>query len=122
MAPGGMAAAPRTQSSKTCCVERERKRRQRKRRREHWAHPGIVLAPPTADTRSFYGSCDVGDPDSEGSHEVQAHGMTADKLLTSREREVLRLLADGHSNREVAARLFISMRTAEFHRSNIQKK
>jgi DNA-binding CsgD family transcriptional regulator len=35
---------------------------------------------------------------------------------------VLRLLADGHTNREVATKLYISIRTAEFHRRNIQRK
>jgi DNA-binding NarL/FixJ family response regulator len=47
---------------------------------------------------------------------------TGDVLLTSRELEVLRLLAEGYTNREVAAQLYISTRTAEFHRSNIQRK
>ena len=44
------------------------------------------------------------------------------EVLTERELEVLRLLADGYTNREVAEQLFISTRTAEFHRTNIQRK
>lgn len=43
-------------------------------------------------------------------------------VLTERELEVLRLLAGGHTNREVGERLYISTRTAEFHRRNIQRK
>jgi len=43
-------------------------------------------------------------------------------VLTERELEVLRLLASGHTNREVAAQLYISTRTAEFHRTNIRRK
>jgi len=43
-------------------------------------------------------------------------------VLTERELEVLRLLAGGHTNREVGERLYISTRTAEFHRGNIQRK
>ncbi len=43
-------------------------------------------------------------------------------MLTERELEVLRLLASGHTNREVAAQLYISTRTAEFHRTNIRRK
>jgi DNA-binding NarL/FixJ family response regulator len=39
--------------------------------------------------------------------------------LTAREQEVLRLVAAGHSNREIAAELFISHRTASVHVSNI---
>lgn len=42
--------------------------------------------------------------------------------LTCRETEVLRLLADGASNKEVARQLDISVRTAETHRQNIKNK
>ncbi len=43
-------------------------------------------------------------------------------LLTTREREVVQLLAEGRSNKEVADRLGISARTAEGHRSEIMRK
>lgn len=42
--------------------------------------------------------------------------------LTRREREVLQLLAEGNSNKEVAAKLTISVKTAETHRSRIMAK
>jgi DNA-binding CsgD family transcriptional regulator len=42
--------------------------------------------------------------------------------LTAREREVLRLLAAGHSNPQIAAELFISPKTASVHVSNILAK
>jgi two-component system, NarL family, response regulator NreC len=42
--------------------------------------------------------------------------------LTGREVEVLLLLVEGHTNREVASQLYISTRTVEFHRANIQGK
>jgi DNA-binding NarL/FixJ family response regulator len=44
------------------------------------------------------------------------------ETLTSREREVLQLSAEGHTNSEIAARLGISTRTAETHRSHIMHK
>jgi DNA-binding NarL/FixJ family response regulator len=42
--------------------------------------------------------------------------------LSEREREVLRLLALGHTNQEIAKLLFISIRTAESHRARIVQK
>ena len=43
-------------------------------------------------------------------------------MLTPREREVVQLLSEGKSNKEVADRLGISPRTAEGHRSEIMRK
>ena len=42
--------------------------------------------------------------------------------LTQRERMVLQLAAEGHSNPEIAEKLFISPRTAETHRTNLLRK
>jgi two-component system response regulator NreC len=42
--------------------------------------------------------------------------------LTEREVEVLRLVAMGHTNAEIAQKLYLSVRTVESHRSNIQQK
>jgi len=42
--------------------------------------------------------------------------------LSAREHEVLRLLALGHTNQEIAEQLFISVRTAETHRAHIMRK
>jgi DNA-binding NarL/FixJ family response regulator len=43
-------------------------------------------------------------------------------LLTPREREVLKLIAEGKSNKEVADLLFVSVHTVERHRANIMEK
>jgi two-component system response regulator NreC len=45
-----------------------------------------------------------------------------DGALTRRETEVLRLIALGHTNAEIAESLYLSIRTVETHRSNIQSK
>ncbi|MBI5766253.1 MAG: response regulator transcription factor [Verrucomicrobia bacterium] len=42
--------------------------------------------------------------------------------LSARERTVLQLAAEGHSNPEIAEKLFISPRTAETHRTNLLRK
>jgi len=42
--------------------------------------------------------------------------------LTAREREILKLIAEGHTNRNIAEHLFISLKTVEKHRSNLMRK
>ena len=42
--------------------------------------------------------------------------------LTEREVEILRLIALGHTNTEIAGRLYLSVRTVESHRAHIQQK
>ena len=42
--------------------------------------------------------------------------------LSDREREILRLLALGHTNQEIAKMLYVSVRTAETHRAHIMRK
>lgn len=44
------------------------------------------------------------------------------RQLTPREREIVQLIAEGKSNKEVAAALNISVKTAETHRTNIMRK
>lgn len=51
-----------------------------------------------------------------------ARGNTPYESLTTREMEVLRLLARGMRNKEIAARLFVSERTVNFHLANIYQK
>jgi two-component system response regulator NreC len=46
----------------------------------------------------------------------------ADQPLSPRETEVLRLMALGHTNREIGEQLELSIRTVETHRSHIQQK
>ncbi|HEX7254777.1 MAG TPA: response regulator transcription factor [Gaiellaceae bacterium] len=45
-----------------------------------------------------------------------------DDLLTGRQREVLRLLALGHTNNEIAEKLALSVRTIETHRAHLMQK
>jgi DNA-binding NarL/FixJ family response regulator len=51
--------------------------------------------------------------------------VSASKLdveLTNRELEILKLIADGFSNKEIGEQLFISHRTVDTHRTNLMKK
>jgi two-component system response regulator NreC len=43
-------------------------------------------------------------------------------LLTPREREIVQLIAEGYTNKEIAAKLFISVKTVDAHRSHIMEK
>jgi two-component system response regulator NreC len=54
--------------------------------------------------------------------DAAAQEAAAADPLSDREREVLRLLALGHTNQEIAKQLFISVRTAETHRAHIMRK
>ena len=54
--------------------------------------------------------------------EADAVRQAEEDPLSDREREVLRLLALGHTNQEIAKQLFISVRTAETHRAHIMQK
>ncbi|MFG3579119.1 AAA family ATPase [Micromonospora chersina] len=53
---------------------------------------------------------------------LRGAGRPGPDLLTSREQEVLRLVAEGHSNSRIAERLFISPKTASVHVSRIIAK
>jgi DNA-binding NarL/FixJ family response regulator len=54
----------------------------------------------------------------------KAEAATTDQydLLTPREREVLQLVAEGHTSAAIAGRLVISPRTVEMHRANVMRK
>jgi two-component system, NarL family, response regulator NreC len=54
--------------------------------------------------------------------DIEERARAAADPLSDREREVLRLLAEGHTNQEIAAQLSISVRTAETHRAHIMQK
>ncbi len=49
-------------------------------------------------------------------------GLSSEELLTTREREILKLISEGKSNKEIGELLFISPRTVERHRANIMEK
>jgi DNA-binding CsgD family transcriptional regulator len=69
----------------------------------------------------------AGHPDGKGAADTADHtsgesGRPGAKPLTRREREVLRLVVQGHSNKEGAALMKISYRTFECHRAEVIRK
>jgi len=56
----------------------------------------------------------------EGREGVES--VSAWKTLSQREREVLKLIAEGYKNKEIAKDLCISLKTVEKHRANLMKK
>ena len=51
-----------------------------------------------------------------------ASGSSLEKELSGREQEVLRLIAWGYANKEIAARLNLSVKTIEAHKANAMRK
>ena len=50
----------------------------------------------------------------------QNNGIT--KLLSKREKEIYGLIIDGFENKAIAQKLFISVKTVEFHKENLKQK
>jgi DNA-binding NarL/FixJ family response regulator len=57
-----------------------------------------------------------------GPRKVQPRQDVVGDVLTSREREVIQLLAEGKTSKEVATTLNLSVKTAETHRTNLMRK
>jgi DNA-binding NarL/FixJ family response regulator len=74
----------------------------------------IVLAIDTVMAGGIYYSAPVARP--------RARPRQPDHQLTTREQEVLRHLANGESNKQIARALDLSVRTVETHRLNIKRK
>ncbi len=53
---------------------------------------------------------------------MEGKAISAWDNLTSREREILKLIAEGYKNKDIADHLFISKKTVEKHRANLMKK
>jgi len=54
--------------------------------------------------------------------QLQSESATSSPLLSGREREVLQLIAEGRTGKDIAKALYISPTTVDTHRKNIMKK
>jgi DNA-binding NarL/FixJ family response regulator len=91
------------------------------------AQPALALVEARAEFEGFeaVGAAREADRAAALARELGGPARTGPKalgLLTRREREVLALLGEGLSNPEIAARLYISTKTAEHHVSSILAK
>ncbi|HZV54741.1 MAG TPA: response regulator transcription factor [Rhodocyclaceae bacterium] len=75
---------------------------------------GKIYLSPDISSNVISGYLDSAHSDGNGSRSWDA--------LTHREREVLKLVAEGHTNRHIADFLCLSVKTVEKHRSNLMKK
>ena len=74
-------------------------------------------------TGNTYLSPKIADVVVKGYLHKTADASPASRLsLTSREREILQLIAEGMSTKEIAAHVFLSIKTVETHRRNIMEK
>jgi DNA-binding NarL/FixJ family response regulator len=71
-----------------------------------------AAASPLSEPRTLGGARDT----------TATNGAQTDRFLTAREQEVLALVAQGRSNRDIAAQLFISIKTVSVHVSHIIAK
>jgi DNA-binding NarL/FixJ family response regulator len=55
-------------------------------------------------------------------HRLSKADFTSNDILSDREREVLQLMAEGNSTKQIAVKLHISVKTVETHRRQIMKK
>jgi DNA-binding NarL/FixJ family response regulator len=53
---------------------------------------------------------------------ARSSAQGAFEVLTPRQREVLQLIAEGHSNKEIAGRLNLSPKTVETHRTELMER
>ena len=85
----------------------------------------LLLGIQAVHRGNTYFSSAISDGDAINQYLWQAKkedGKVGYDLLTSREREVLQLIAEGYSNQKIAQELFISVKTVEAHKAHIMTK
>jgi len=87
-------------------------------------HTELVMAIKSVLTGKPYPSPGISEKVIEGYLEGRQtlKARTAYETLTHREREILKLIAEGYKNKEIADDLCISVKTVEKHRANIMEK
>lgn len=86
------------------------------------ADPELVQAVEAMRSGKTYLSPNISDLVPELLRRRQEPGGLPKEVLTHREKEVVKLLADGKTSKEIAEMLYISLRTVQNHRANIMRK
>jgi DNA-binding NarL/FixJ family response regulator len=86
------------------------------------ADPELVNAVQTIQCKKTYLSPNISDLVPDLLRRRQEPGGLPKDVLTHREREIIKLLADGKTSKEIAELLYISLRTVQNHRANIMRK
>jgi DNA-binding NarL/FixJ family response regulator len=86
------------------------------------SHEEMVEAILEVHNNKKYVCREVKDILSEQLSGMDNEGQPDINMLTSREMEIVRYLKKGYSSKEIAAELFVSVKTVEAHRNNILKK
>lgn len=84
--------------------------------------PELLLAIRTVWENGEYFSNEVHLKRREADNRTAAHALSRIHGLTSRELEILRLIAWGKTNRDIAKQLFVSTRTVDTHRHHLLEK
>jgi DNA-binding NarL/FixJ family response regulator len=87
-------------------------------------HSELVMAVKKVLSGKPYISPEISDKVIEGYLEGKKtlKSRTSWETLTQREREILKLIAEGYKNKQIADDLFISVKTVEKHRANLMEK
>ena len=87
-------------------------------------HAELVMAVKKVLNGKYYISPEISEKVIEGYLEGKKtlKSQTSFDTLTSREREILKLIAEGYKNKEIADELCISVKTVEKHRANLMEK
>ena len=88
------------------------------------AQGGAFLYPGLAKAliRSYVASPETATPQDSHDHTSTASLAHTLRVLTPREVEVLRLVAEGRTNQDIADRLTLSIKTVQSHRANVMEK
>ena len=84
----------------------------------------LVRAIETVETGKFFFSSTIPHRILDDYREMAKKGKRIDEFsrLTNREREILKLISEGYTSKQIAEMLFISVKTVDNHRANIMNK